>query len=292
MIDEKISVLVPIYNEEKHLSQCIQSVVDQKYQNWELILIDDGSTDDSLVIAQNWVEKDERIKLFQQKHAGLCAARNAGIQRSSGEYLFFLDSDDFLADDCLQLLYTNLKKYHSSIAATNYYELGKGYFYFHLTDKNFFAKLYNVRDWFSLMNDVNNGYNIVWMCFWGKLFKKSLFKNFIVPEDKLIDDGYSTWRLYLMADSIVYCNFNGYCYRQTENSMSSKIKKFDVDDIEEKYAMLATIGFPLNEIKRSYLYELNNIKDKALACGDYPAYQQVRYKLDIINKYSKHDENN
>lgn len=126
----------------------------------------------------------------------------------------------------------------------------------------------------------------------GETVQKSLFKNFIVPEDKLIDDGYSTWRLYLMANSIVYCNFNGYCYRQTENSMSSKIKKFDVDDIEEKYAMLATIGFPLNEIKRSYLYELNNIKTEALACGDYSAYQQVRYKLDIINKYSKYNNNN
>lgn len=289
--NEKISVLVPVYNEEKYLNQCIESVVNQKYQNWELILIDDGSTDTSLTIAQKWVDQDPRIKLFQEKHGGLNAARNAGIQRASGEYLFFLDSDDFLVDSCLETLYSNLKKYHSDIAATNYYELKNGYFYFHLLNKDFFAKPYTVKDWFSLMNNVNNGYDIVWMCFWGKLFKRSLFKNFIVPENKVLDDGYSTWKLYLMADSIVYCNMNGYCYRRLDDSMSVGIKKFEVDDIEEKYSVLATIGFPLDKIKESYLYEMNNIKNKALACGNYAAYQQVRYKLDIINKYSKVENN-
>ena len=84
---------------------------------------------------------------------------------ASGEYLFFLDADDFLVDSCLETLYSNLKKYHSDIAATNYYELKNGYFYFHLLDKDFFAKPYTVKDWVSLMNNVNNGYDIVWMCF-------------------------------------------------------------------------------------------------------------------------------
>ena len=94
-----------------------------------------------------------------------------------------------------------------------------------------------------------------------------------------------------MADSIVYCNMNGYCYRRLDDSMSVGIKKFEVDDIEEKDSVLATIGFPLDKIKESYLYEMNNIKNKALVCGNYAAYQQVRYKLDIINKYSKVENN-
>ncbi|GFI43477.1 putative glycosyltransferase EpsH [Lachnospiraceae bacterium] len=100
----KISVIVPVYNAEEYLKNCIMSVVRQTYGNWELILVDDGSSDGSLSIADLAAEKDERIRVIHQKNAGPGAARNRGIKEASGDYVVFLDSDDYIDKNYFQLL--------------------------------------------------------------------------------------------------------------------------------------------------------------------------------------------
>lgn len=288
MNEDKISVLVSVYNEGQYLNQCIDSVVKQDYQNWELILVDDGSTDNSLAIAQKWVEKDSRIRLVQQEHKGLCAARNRGIELAQGDYYFFLDADDFLTKDCLARLLQAVSDNQAEVAATNYYTLQDGWFYFHLNPKNYFTKTYTVKNWFKDMpNHGENRYDLVFVCLWGKLFKQDLFNNLVVPEDKKIDDAYTTWKLYLQANKIVYCNFAGYCYRTSNNSMNKTVKQFAVDDVEEQFAMLAMLDFPLTEIKNSYLYQLNRAQNEALKNGQYDIYKDLTLKLNIINKYRK-----
>ena len=91
-----VSVIVPVYNVQAYLDRCVQSIVDQTYSNLEILLIDDGSTDESYRLMQNWAEKDKRIHLLQKTNGGLSDARNFGIQRAQGEYLAFIDSDDFI----------------------------------------------------------------------------------------------------------------------------------------------------------------------------------------------------
>ncbi len=100
----KISVIVPVYNAEEYLKNCIMSVVRQTYDNWELILVDDGSSDGSLSIADLAAEKDERIRVIHQKNAGPGAARNRGIKEALGDYVVFLDSDDYIDKNYFQLL--------------------------------------------------------------------------------------------------------------------------------------------------------------------------------------------
>lgn len=100
----KISVIVPVYNTEEYLKNCIMSVVRQTYDNWELILVDDGSSDGSLSIADLAAEKDERIRVIHQKNAGPGAARNRGIEEALGDYVVFLDSDDYIDKNYFQLL--------------------------------------------------------------------------------------------------------------------------------------------------------------------------------------------
>lgn len=100
----KISVIVPVYNTEEYLKNCIMSVVRQTYDNWELILVDDGSSDGSLSIADLAAEKDERIRVIHQKNAGPGAARNRGIKEALGDYVVFLDSDDYIDKNYFQLL--------------------------------------------------------------------------------------------------------------------------------------------------------------------------------------------
>lgn len=99
-----VSVIIPVYNPGKYLYRCLDSIIGQTYQNLEIILVDDGSTDDSLQVCREYAEKDGRIKVFSQKNAGVSAARNKGIEEASGDFFSFIDSDDYLEPDMYETL--------------------------------------------------------------------------------------------------------------------------------------------------------------------------------------------
>lgn len=105
MTDNLISVIVPVYNVEKYLNECIESIVGQSYKNLEIILVDDGATDNSGVICDEWKEKDNRINVVHKKNAGLGFARNSGLEVATGDYVMFIDSDDYIASDMIERLY-------------------------------------------------------------------------------------------------------------------------------------------------------------------------------------------
>lgn len=110
MKDDLISVIVPVYNVEKYLRKCIDSILCQTYKNFEIILIDDGSSDNSGKICDEYLNRDERISVFHKKNQGLSEARNTGIKKAKGKYLTFVDSDDFINEEYILNLYDNLKK--------------------------------------------------------------------------------------------------------------------------------------------------------------------------------------
>jgi len=95
----KISVIVPVYNAERYISRCVDSILKQTYSDWELLLVDDGSKDNSLAILNDYGKKDSRIRTFHQENAGAGAARNVGLENAIGDYIVFIDSDDFVEPD-------------------------------------------------------------------------------------------------------------------------------------------------------------------------------------------------
>ena len=99
----KISIIVPIYNTEKYLGNCLNSIINQTYKNLEIILINDGSTDNSLSICNNYKNKDNRIKIVNKTHTGVSDTRNIGIKNATGEYIGFVDSDDYIEQDLLKI---------------------------------------------------------------------------------------------------------------------------------------------------------------------------------------------
>lgn len=99
MISEKVSIIIPVYNAEKYLHRCVQSIQGQTYQNWEAVFVNDGSTDGSLDILQSYADKDSRIRIINQANAGAAAARNVGLETISGEYFIFVDADDYISVD-------------------------------------------------------------------------------------------------------------------------------------------------------------------------------------------------
>ena len=106
----KFSVVIPVYNTESYLAECIDSLIHQPYENFEAICINDGSTDKSLQVLEDFAQKDGRIKVINQKNQGVSAARNAGIDAAVGDYIIFLDSDDFLAENCLYIFSQIIEK--------------------------------------------------------------------------------------------------------------------------------------------------------------------------------------
>ena len=114
-----ISVIVPVYNVEKYLDKCIQSIVDQTYTNLEIILVDDGSPDNSGAICDEWAEKDNRIKVIHKANGGLSDARNAGLDIATGEYIAFVDSDDYIELDFYDKLYNVIKATNCDISICN-----------------------------------------------------------------------------------------------------------------------------------------------------------------------------
>ena len=111
-----ISVIVPIYNVEKYLDRCVDSIINQTYKNLEIILVDDGSPDNCLAICDSWAEKDRRIKVIHKENGGVSSARNSALDIASGDYIGFVDSDDWIEPDMYEILIKNAKKYDADIS--------------------------------------------------------------------------------------------------------------------------------------------------------------------------------
>lgn len=121
MEQELISLIVPVYNVETYLDRCISSIVKQTYKNLEIILVDDGSTDRSGTMCDAWMQKDKRIRVIHKKNGGLSSARNAGIEMAHGKFWGFIDSDDYIAPDMYEYLYTH--RVDGGICACGYIEV-------------------------------------------------------------------------------------------------------------------------------------------------------------------------
>ena len=121
MQNPKVSIIVPVYNAEKYLERCVNSLRNQTLKDIEIIVVNDGTKDDSIkLIEENF--NDNRIKIFNKENGGLASARNFGIKKAKGEYLFFVDSDDFIETDCLLDMYNVAKKNKTDLVICDYYK--------------------------------------------------------------------------------------------------------------------------------------------------------------------------
>ena len=116
---DKISVIVPIYNMENYLKRCVESILNQTYTNLEIILVDDGSTDSSLEICRYFENKDKRVRVYTKENSGLSASRNFGVERATGVYIGFVDSDDYIEAEMYEKLYNLIIDFQAEVAECN-----------------------------------------------------------------------------------------------------------------------------------------------------------------------------
>ncbi len=207
---DSISVIIPVYNVAAYLSMCIESVLSQKYSNLEIILIDDGSTDESGKICDEYAKKDCRIKVIHQINKGAADAKNAGLRIATGTYLSFVDSDDYLELGAYDHMVRVLQENKADIIQCSYQDVYKNCRVEHLLEK-------------TSMNQIKflELFTEDWTCalLWDKLYKRSLFEGIYFETNHKIDDEYFTYRGIMNAKKIIRDDQIVYNYRKRASSV-------------------------------------------------------------------------
>lgn len=233
--NELISVIIPVYNVEKYLEKCVDSVKKQTYDNIEIILVDDGSTDKSGEICDIIANGDNRVKVIHKKNGGLSDARNAGIKIANGELIGFVDSDDYICQDMYMDLYLILKKDDSDISICDFVKIKEND-----DNKEYCVKNKNINFYkynkIEALNELLKNEKITNHA-WNKLYKKSLFDNIKYPVGKNMEDMATTYLLFEKANRISYIEKTEYFYLERANSILGNVNKkliYDLKNISEK----------------------------------------------------------
>ncbi len=283
--NDRVSVIIPVYNVSSYLKKCIESILNQTYQNLEIILIDDGSEDESGKICDLYAEKDGRIVVIHKKNGGLSDARNVGIGISTGKYITFVDSDDWVQSGYIEHLLAILKKEDADISITR-------------ETKVYDKGIENEEQVF----DINNTYiytpeeamiNMFYrkgipVYAWGKLYKRKVFKRIVFPVGELFEDLSTIYLLFNEANKIVLNPIRDYCYLQREKSIINSgysSKKLIQINTTEKIIKFASTYYPEvvdAAISKCFITALNlyrNIPHKKCYLKD------RKYTKNIIKKY-------
>ena len=248
--NEIVSVIVPVYNVDKYISECINSIVDQTYKKLDIILIDDGSTDNSGLICDEYKDFDDRIRVIHKKNGGAASAKNVGLDLVKGKYVCFVDSDDYLSKDYVEKLLKNMIENNSDISEClffNLYKDKKSNESFYSQNRVFSSEQYleqYIKDWKSSL-------------FWNKLFKTEVINSIRFKKEKrCIDDEFFTYKVILNSKRISKLDESLYFYRQRKssainNSKNNNQKAQDSIDILIERYNLVTNKYP--KLKKEYI---------------------------------------
>ena len=214
MEERLVSIIVPVYNVEKQLVHCVDSILKQTYKNIEILLIDDGSPDNCSAICDSYTKEDTRIKTFHKKNGGLSSARNYGLDRAKGDYISFIDSDDWVDQDFIEIMVNNLEKEKSDISIIGYklvWDSGK---IINSSNKND----YEIYDQSTAIHELLVQKKFQCMAC-TKLYKKELFNHIRFPEGKLFEDIAISLPLFKKCSRVVLSGQQKYYYYQRDGSI-------------------------------------------------------------------------
>ena len=269
LVKDLISVIVPVYNASKSLDSCISSVCSQSYKNFELILVDDGSTDNSLEICKKYQQVDNRITVVHQANAGVSAARNAGLTLARGEYFCFVDSDDEIAPSMLEKLHKVAADSHSELCICGYKCCSKKKInYFSPSGEEVSGKR-------EIAKFVAKHY-LEWLvsASWGKLYKNLRFSfNGFDPKISLGEDLKFNIEYLQGANKIVVIDDCLYCYNETQGSLTKSYRTEHFEAICDIYS--TTLRF-FNSLSADGCFDLKNVNYKLFSCSISFMYQEIR----------------
>lgn len=253
--DKKISIIIPVYNVENYIRECLESVINQDYKNLEIILIDDGSKDLSGKICDEYALKDKRIIVIHQKNAGAAAAKNTGLKIATGEYLSFVDADDTLEPNIYSYLVNTMVEYNVDViqCGFNDWYVNEKKPYFSIKEKIKFE-----------IEDYMKRYTFDWTSglLWDKLYKRSIFQGIYFEEGNIIDDEYFTYQGIMNANQILFDSVLIYNYRKRKTSVTSMKKNRNrtiVDRLDFMVKRRKTIVKKFPHLQREFDIHLTNM---------------------------------
>ena len=255
-----ISIILPIYNGEQYLRDCLESILKQKYHNFEVILVNDGSIDSSEAICRQYVNRDDRFRYVQKEHGGASSARNYGLELVKGEYVTFIDADDWVEENYLELLHQSLKENNADISVSTYkkFDVDTNLFYLHAFQINESNQVFTQKELVEKLPQlerITESFEIIG----GKLVKKSLLLGIRFNERTQLSENMEFWfKLYLLSNRIAFVNKEIYNFR-LQDSEARKLynAKNYVDDIRvrmDRIPLLVAKGYDT----KPYLENLKN----------------------------------
>lgn len=214
--EEKISIIIPIYNSEVYLDRCLNSIIKQTYENFEVLLINDGSTDASNEICEKYCKADSRFIYFYNENHGVAYTRNFGISHSTGDYITFVDSDDYISSYYLEILYKSLINTCSDISICMSKNVFKHNAIKQSNDFKYKTKVFSSNEALENMlceHEIDTS-------FWGKLYKTSLFNNITIKNYKIFEDLDTLYKIILKSKKICYVYTKLYFYFVRLDSLS------------------------------------------------------------------------
>lgn len=267
--NDLISVIVPLYNTSNYMDDCIKSICHQTYINIEILLIDDGSTDDTGIKINEWRKRDNRIQVYHKKNGGLSDARNYGIEKASGKYITFIDSDDYVADEMIAYLHDLIVKYSTDISLCTHTVISGN------------KKIINGDNNTECLNDKEAiermlYHNVIDTSAWAKLYDISLFKKIRFPKGKLFEDIATTYKLFIKAQRIA-CGYKDlYFYIIRNNSITTSKysrKKLDLIEMTDQMADEVLEKYPdlISATMRRRLYARFSTLNQMIFCNPIPS---------------------
>lgn len=237
-----ISVIVPIYKVEKYLKKCVDSIINQTYKNLEIILVDDGSPDNCPKICDEYAKQDSRIKVIHKENGGLSDARNAGMKIATGDYISFIDSDDYISGDFIETLYTTMKTENSDIVECDIVRFEDGTTPV-IEKENSDINSFSTEKGLSLLIAENKFHQHVW----NKLYKSEIALKIPFAKGKLNEDEFWTYQIFGQAEIVTKINKPMYFYLQRSGSIMGEgfnLRRLDALEAKAERQRYIEANFP------------------------------------------------
>lgn len=309
-IKDLVSIIVPVYNVEEYIDKCIESIVLQTYKNIEIILVDDGSKDMSAEKCDKWEKKDKRIKIIHKNNGGLSDARNVGIEECHGDYIVFVDSDDYIEKEMIEILYDRIQKNDCDISICDFYITENN----SDLEQNNYNKSEFIVEGEKKFNYLYNEYSMVTVVAWNKMYNKKIFEDIRYPVGKLHEDEFIICDILNKANKIYYIMKPLYHYVQRKSSIMAtmSIRKFDIIEAFDKrveffkikndtenilktkyhefFRLLGLItrlyrSKTNDESTKKYIFKLKEIGQEIKECDFLSFKDRCRLKIVLVNPY-------
>lgn len=276
-MESLISVIIPVYNTESYVRVCLESLVEQTYTNFEVLMIDDGSTDNSGEICQEYTERDSRFHYYRKENGGVSSARNLGIEYSRGNYLTFVDSDDWVEEDYLEVLYNAIIDESAGVSVSTYkrFSMEDNTWYVHSFQRGYEKRVFNYLELINELIDLDS-FDHSYRFVSGKLVRRDILGAIRFNTLTRLGEDMEFWfKIYLISPKLVYINRDSYVYRTIRSSnrhFNLIAIKSDLQQRENFIALLAARNIEVGRYVDNFVsllkFRKKELEEKNLSATD------------------------